>query len=62
MGLVHPDNKFDYTQALIQFVLSNPFVDVALIGMRNAEEVRANAKLCEDLTGRVDIKQLFTYY
>ena len=25
-------------------------------------EVRANAKLCDDLSGRLDIKPLFTYY
>lgn len=62
MAMVHPENNFDYTQALIQFVLSNPHVDVALIGMRNAEEVQKNAAICENLSGRVDIRQMFTYY
>jgi aryl-alcohol dehydrogenase-like predicted oxidoreductase len=62
MAMVHPENQFDYTQALIQFVLSNPHVDVALIGMRNAEEVQRNATICDNLSGRVDIREMFTYY
>ena len=33
--MVNPANTFDYTPALIQFVLSNPLVDVALVGMRD---------------------------
>ena len=32
--MVNPANTFDYTPALIQFVLSNRLVDVALVGMR----------------------------
>ncbi|TBL76089.1 aldo/keto reductase [Paenibacillus thalictri] len=62
MAMVHPDNQFDYTEALIQFVLSNPHVDVALIGMRNADEVRKNVAICDNLSGRVDIGRMFTYY
>ncbi|TVY10956.1 aldo/keto reductase [Paenibacillus cremeus] len=62
MAMVHPENQFDYTEALIQFVLSNPHVDVALIGMRNAEEVRKNAATCNNTSGRVDIIKMFTYY
>jgi aryl-alcohol dehydrogenase-like predicted oxidoreductase len=62
LAMVHPENHFDYTQALIQFVLSNPHVDVALIGMRNVEEVQKNAATCDNLSGRVDIRRMFTYY
>lgn len=62
MAMVHPENQYDYTEALIQFVLSNPHVDVALIGMRNAEEVRKNAATCDHISGRVDIRKMFTYY
>jgi aryl-alcohol dehydrogenase-like predicted oxidoreductase len=59
---VNPGNTFDYTQALIQFVLSNPVVDVALVGMRSSKQVTENAALCDDLDGRVDLEDLFTRY
>ncbi|SFK99511.1 hypothetical protein SAMN03159341_102607 [Paenibacillus sp. 1_12] len=62
MQVANPHNTFDYTEALIQFVLSNPYVDVALIGMRTAEEVRKNAAICEHVSGRMDLRDLFTYY
>ena len=62
MQAVDKENTFDYTEALIQYVLSNPYVDVALVGMRNAEQVRKNAAICRDLSGRLDLKGIFTYY
>ncbi|MDF1512590.1 MAG: aldo/keto reductase [Anaerolineae bacterium] len=58
----NPENTFDYTPALLQFVLSNPMVDVALVGMRDAGIVRANAAICEDLTGRIDLEALHKKY
>jgi aryl-alcohol dehydrogenase-like predicted oxidoreductase len=60
--MVNPANTFDYTPALLQLVLSNPFIDVALLGMRSADEVRANVKTCEDLSGRIDLTFLHTRY
>lgn len=60
--MVNPDNTFDYTRALIQFVLSNPLVDVALIGMRSAARVIENVDICNDLAGRIDINQVHTRY
>lgn len=59
---VRPEDAFDYTPALIQFVLSNPLVDVALVGMRSAAEVEANVRTCEDQSGRVDLDRLFGRY
>ncbi len=59
---VNPANAFDYTPALIQFVLSNPLVDVALVGMRSVAEVEANARLCDDLAGRIDLDALHQRY
>ena len=59
---VNPDNTFDYTPALIQFVLSNPLVDVAVIGMRTAEIVRKNADIVADRDGRIDIDDLYDWY
>lgn len=60
--MVNPENTFNYTRALIQFVLSNPLVDVALIGMRSAERVMENVAICEDLGGRIDIDKMHTRY
>ena len=59
---VNPANTFDYTPALIQFVLSNKFVDVALIGMRSKKRVDSNVAICEDLEHRVDIEKMWKYY
>lgn len=60
--MVNPDNTFNYTRALIQFVLSNPLVDVALIGMRSAQRVIENVEICEDMDGRIDISKMHTRY
>ena len=59
---MNPENTFDYNRALIQFVLSNPLVDVALIGMRSAKRVEENVAICEDLNGRIDISKMHTRY
>ena len=60
--MVNPADTFDYTPALIQFVLSNPMVDVALVGMRDAGEVEANVRLWRDVGGRIDIATLHARY
>jgi len=59
---VNPDNDFDYRPHLVQFVLSNPAVDVALVGMRDPTIVERNADLVADADGRVDIEALFERY
>jgi len=59
---VNPDAEFDYRPALVQFVLSNPLVDVALVGMRDPGVVEANADLVADTDGRIDIEALFERY
>ena len=59
---VNPENTFDYTPALLQFVLSNPMVDVALVGMRDVAIVEANVRICEDLSGRIDLRELHAKY
>ena len=56
--LVNPGDTFNYNPALIQFVLSSPFVDVALLGMRSAARVAENVAICDDLSGRIDIEEL----
>ena len=57
--LANPVDKFDYTAALIQFVLSNPLIDVALVGMRTPEEVDANIEIWRDESGRIDVAALW---
>jgi aryl-alcohol dehydrogenase-like predicted oxidoreductase len=54
--MIRPDDDFDYAPALIQFVLSNPMVDVALLGMRSPEKVRRNVAVANDFAGRIDLK------
>jgi hypothetical protein len=55
---VNPDNTFDYTGALVHFVLSNPLIDVVLVGMRSAKRVVQNVEICNDTSGRIDIDDL----
>lgn len=59
---VNPGNTFDYTAALIQFVLSNPLVDVALVGMRDVATVDANVGIWRDVAGRIDVAALQERY
>ena len=59
---VNPANNFDYTAALLQFVLSNPLVDVALVGMRSPEEAIRNVAICKELKGRIDLSELHSKY
>jgi aryl-alcohol dehydrogenase-like predicted oxidoreductase len=56
--MIRPDDDFDYGPALLQFVLSNPLVDVALAGMRSPELVRRNVAIANDMAGRIDLKAL----
>lgn len=48
----------DLNRFLLNFALSNPFIDVALVGMRRPEEVEANNALSEDTAARLDLKAL----
>jgi aryl-alcohol dehydrogenase-like predicted oxidoreductase len=59
---VNPANTFDYTPALLQFVLSNPLVDVALVGMRTPTEVEQNVAIWQDTAGRMDLGWLHEKY
>ncbi|MFZ1754784.1 MAG: aldo/keto reductase [Caldilineaceae bacterium] len=56
--MVNPANTFDYTPALLQYVLSNPLVHVALVGMRTPEEVEKNVAIVNDKNGRIDLNEL----
>ncbi len=58
MNAVRPDDDFDYHAPLLQFTLSNPLVNVALVGMRTPEEVDANVAILNDTSGRLDLEDL----
>ena len=58
----NPHDRFDYTPALLQFVLANPLVDVALVGMRTPAEVESNVRTHDDAAGRMDLAELFRRY
>src|SRR5712692_4387766 len=48
----------DLDRFLLNFALSNPFIDVALVGMRRPEEVEANNALSDDASARLDLAAL----
>jgi len=60
--MVNPSNDFDYTPSLIQFVLSNKLVDVALVGMRTQDMVESSVEIWRNENGRIDIDQLWNRY
>jgi aryl-alcohol dehydrogenase-like predicted oxidoreductase len=48
----------DLSAFLLNYVLSNPFVDVAIIGMRRAAEVEQNNALSDNTSLRLDLDQI----
>lgn len=60
--LANPADTFDYTPALIQFVLSNKFIDVALVGMRTHTDVTSGMAAWRDTRSRIDIDALWGRY
>ena len=60
--LANPENDFDYTGALLQFALSNPLIDVALVGMRTPADVQSSVSEWRDLGRRIDINALWGRY
>jgi len=60
--MANPANTFDYTPAIIQFQLSNPLIDVALVGMRSVARVEANVALVDDVAGRMDLDEVHRHY
>jgi aryl-alcohol dehydrogenase-like predicted oxidoreductase len=48
----------DLSAFLLNYVLSNPFVDVAIIGMRRVQEVEQNNAISDDTSLRLDLEQV----
>jgi uncharacterized protein len=57
-----PDVVIDCSGSLLQFQLSNPLVDVALVGMRSVEEVEKNVAVTENIEGRIDLAVVHEHY
>lgn len=64
LGMVAPEvaGVIDWHRALLSFVLSNPHLSVAIVGMRSPEEVDANIAAAANHSMRVDLDALHTRY
>jgi aryl-alcohol dehydrogenase-like predicted oxidoreductase len=56
------EQRVDLSAALLSFVLSNPLVGVALVGMRTPAEAEANVAASEDDRYRMDLDRLHNRY
>jgi aryl-alcohol dehydrogenase-like predicted oxidoreductase len=56
------EQRVDLSAALLAFVLSNPLVSVALVGMRTPAEAVANVRASEDDRYRLDLDALHNRY
>jgi len=57
-----PTRQEHLRHSLLAFVLSNPLVDCALVGMRTSQEVIDNVTACEQTQLRVDLDELHERY
>ena len=48
----------DVGKLLLNYVLSDPYVDVALIGMREPRYVEINNEISDDVAARRDLAQV----
>ena len=52
----------DVGKLLLNYVLSDPYVDVALIGMREPRFVELNNEISDDVASRIDLAGLHERY
>ena len=52
----------DVGRLLLNYVLSDPFVGVALVGMRETRFVDLNNAISDDVSSRIDLAQLHDRY
>jgi hypothetical protein len=55
-------DSLEVGRLLLNYVLSDPHVDVALVGMRELRYVEINNAISDDLSGRLDLVQLHERY
>lgn len=52
----------DVGRLLLNYVLSDPYVDVALLGMREPRFVELNNEISDDIGSRIDLSALHDRY
>ena len=52
----------DVGRLLLNYVLSDPYVDVALVGMREPRLVELNNEISDDVAARIDLAKLHDRY
>jgi hypothetical protein len=52
----------DVGRLLLNYVLSDPYVDVALVGMREPRFVELNNEISDDVASRIDLAKLHDRY
>ena len=52
----------DVGRLLLNYVLSDPYIDVALVGMREPRFVDLNNEISDDVASRIDPAQLHDRY
>jgi len=63
MAQVFPQiDTLEIGRLLLQYVLSDPYVDVALVGMREPRYVEINNAISDDVGSRLDLAQLHERY
>jgi hypothetical protein len=59
MQQVFPEiDTLEVGRLLLNYVLSDPYVDVALVGMREPRFVEINNAISDDVTSRLDLAQV----
>ena len=58
----HQIDTLDVGQLLLNYVLSDPYVDVALVGMREPRYVEIDNAILDDVASRLDLAQLHDRY
>jgi uncharacterized protein len=56
------EHRVDLPRALLGFVLSNPLVDVAIVGMRSPGRIDTNVAIADDPTSRIDLSAMHERY
>ena len=56
------ETALDVGRLLLNYVLSDPYVDVALVGMREPRFVELNNEISYDVASRIDLVKLHGRY
>jgi predicted aldo/keto reductase-like oxidoreductase len=55
-------DTFEVGRLLLNYVLSDPYVDVALVGVREPRYVEINNAISDDVASRIDLAKLHDRY